>query len=201
MILWSLEGAAKVGSDVPKISAAVTSISERLHDELALGDLLGLERVPREHCSALVLPPARWALGQPCKHVDRPSPCQLAQVCGHSSFLPPRWLGQLQVEAHDNCDHNCSGQRQKLNWIRFVLPHYLMTFATRLQYFCNFILHFCNTFHLHWGSTELLWSKKRYITNTGPIGKWSFFVTFFVTDVGSQLTFQMFRFFHILFSC
>jgi len=76
----------------------------------------------------------------------------------------------------------------------------------------NFILHFCNTFHLHWGSTAFLWSKKRHMTNTRPqptsgISKCSFFVTsagsqltfmtqngmrkcsFFVTHVGSQLTF------------
>ena len=28
--------------------------------------------------------------------------------------------------------------------------------------------HFCNTFHLHWGSTELLWCKKRDVTDVGP---------------------------------
>ena len=51
-----LEGAAKVASDVPQIAKAVASTSERLHDEVALGDLLGLEGVPREHCRVLVLP-------------------------------------------------------------------------------------------------------------------------------------------------
>ena len=40
--------------------------------------------------------------------------------------------------------------------------------TTVFKDFCNFILHFCNTFHLHWASTDLLWSKKCYVTNTGP---------------------------------
>ena len=35
--------------------------------------------------------------------------------------------------------------------------------------FSNFILHFCNTFHLRWGSAELLWSKKPLVTNTGAL--------------------------------
>ena len=45
----------KISSDVPKIAKAVTPISDRFHDEAAHGNLLGLERVPREHCSVLVL--------------------------------------------------------------------------------------------------------------------------------------------------
>ena len=34
-------------------------------------------------------------------------------------------------------------------------PDLLNHTATTLQYFCNFILHFCNLFNLHWGSTPL----------------------------------------------
>ena len=46
-------------------------------------------------------------------------------------------------EHHDLCEHNHLCQWQKLNWIRLVEPHYFRIFATTLQYFCNFILHFC----------------------------------------------------------
>ena len=74
--------------------------------------------------------------------------------------------GIFALEHHDKCEHNRSCQWQKMNWIRFVKPHYLRIFATKLQYF---ILHFWNTSHLHWGSTELLWSKKRYVPNKGPL--------------------------------
>ena len=56
-----------------------------------------------------------------------------------------------------------------------VVAHYLRIFATTLQYFCNFTsvflqfhLHFCNIFHLHWGSTELIWCNKHYVTKMGP---------------------------------
>ena len=46
--------------------------------------------------------------------------------------------------------------------LKAELNQVVWIFAITLQYFCNLILHFCNMFHLNWGSTELLWSKKRY---------------------------------------
>ena len=37
----------------------------------------------------------------------------------------------------------------------------------RFSIFATFFLHFCNKFHLHWGSTDPLWLKKRDVTE-GP---------------------------------
>ena len=39
----------KLFSVAPMIAEAVAPVSERLHDEVALGDLLGLECVPQEN--------------------------------------------------------------------------------------------------------------------------------------------------------
>ena len=96
------------------------------------------------------------------------------------------WLHMQQELAHMRTNL-CWGGAEP-NWIRLVEPHYLRIFATTLQYFCNFILHFCNTFHLHWGSTELLWFKKRYVTKTVPQPT-SFDPKHYVTKTGPQLTF------------
>ena len=48
------------------------------------------------------------------------------------------------------------------------LQQYFSISATTLQYFATSFLHFCNTFHVHWGSKELLWCKKRNVTDVGP---------------------------------
>ena len=78
-----------------------------------------------------------------------------------------------------------SRQRQKLKWIRLVEPLFFRIFATTLQHICNntslFLqLHFVLLQHVlpTLSSTELLWSGKCHVINTGhSLRKCPFFVT------------------------
>ena len=102
----------------------------------------------------------------------------------------PRPMTKVSTTTHVNCK-SWTGSDLLNHIIEGFLQQHFGIFARTLQYFCNFILHFCNTFHLHWGSTALLWSKKRHVTNTrhqptSGMRKW----WFFVTNAGSQLTFM-----------
>ena len=70
---------------------------------------------------------------------------------------------------HDDCEHKRSRQWQMLNWIRLIKPHYLRIFATTLQFSAtSFCIFATRSIYTAWGSTDLLWSKKRYVTNTRP---------------------------------
>ena len=54
-------------------------------------------------------------------------------------------------------------------------------------------LDFCNTFYLHWGSTDLLWCKKHYVTDRG-IQPTSFDAKNVTSLTGGSNFLYMFRF-------
>ena len=60
-------------------------------------------------------------------------------------------------------------RRRSLWWFKVDWGNsWLLTFLYFSRTFDILLTYFRRTFHLHWGSTALLWFKKRHVTNTGP---------------------------------